>query len=321
MNIELIIKKATNELKMSGIKTANLDVILFLEQVLKKDRAYILAHDLESLTNSEYSKFRKLILKRKQKEPVAYILGHKEFYGYNFFVNKNVLIPRPETELLVEQVINYVKCHPSRPRSDPRSEMSNVKYKEKISILDIGTGSGCIIISLILALKAKSSKLEADFFASDISKKALYVAKKNAKLHKVNDKIRFFHSDLFSNSRMPKKYDLIIANLPYVPKSNLKLKTNPSRPRQAEAENLKLNNEIYFEPENAIYAENNGTQIIKKFLNQAKSRINNDGLILIEVDPRNAKELFEYSEPLYINYRMKLIKDLSQKNRAIAILT
>ena len=90
MNIGLIIKKATNELEMSGIKTANLDVILLLEKALKKDRAYILTHDTEPMTNSEYSRFRQLIRRRKKGEPIAYILGHKEFYGCDFFVNKNV---------------------------------------------------------------------------------------------------------------------------------------------------------------------------------------------------------------------------------------
>jgi methylase of polypeptide subunit release factors len=96
-----------------------------------------------------------------------------------------------------------------------------------------------------------------------------------------------------------------------VPKDKSKVKSQKS----------KKNNGIYFEPENAIFANNNGTEIIKKFLNQARSQINNDRLILIEVDPRNAKELFKYSKSLYINYRMKLIKDLSQKNRVIKILT
>ena len=302
MNIGLIIKKATNELEMSGIKTANLDVILLLEKALKKDRAYILTHDTEPMTNSEYSRFRQLIRRRKKGEPIAYILGHKEFYGCDFFVNKNVLIPRPETELIVENAINYLK-----------SQTSNLKNKEKISIIDIGTGSGCIIISLMKEIKKTiihNSSFIIHLYASDISKKALYVAKKNARLHKVNNNIRFFYSDLFSNSKMPKKYDLIIANLPYV----------PDKITNHKSQITKNMNGIYFEPKNAIFANNNGTEIIKKFLKQAKSRINKDGLILIEVDPRNSKELLDYSKKLYQNDKIDLIKDLANIDRVIRIL-
>ena len=297
MTIKEILSSSIIELRKTGTETANLDARVLLEHVLEKDSCDIISHPEMPLTNSQYSRFRSLIRRRKKGEPVAYLTGHKEFYGYDFFVNKNVLIPRPETELLVEQAIKYVKC-----------QMSNVKNKEKISIIDIGTGSGCIIISMVLeAKKLMPNLLITDFCASDISKKALYVARKNAKLHQINKQIRFFHSDLFSNPRMPKKYDAIIANLPYVP--------SDSKSYKLEAKSLR------HEPQDAIFAKDNGAEIIKKFLNQARSRINNDGLILIEIDPRNARELQHYAKNMFNKCKVDLIKDLSQKKRELIILT
>lgn len=325
MNIDLIIKNASAELKNCGIKTANLDAIVLLEKALGKERSYFISHGDEPMTNAEYSRFRRLIRRRKQGEPVAYILGHKEFYGYDFFVNKNVLIPRPETEFLVEQAIEYLKCHCDESRSldnsgqDPQSGLPRTQERPRndrnksINIIDIGTGSGCIIISVIKEVQKLENgnwKLEIKYHANDIDNKALYVARKNAKFHKVNKKIRFFHSDLFSNQRMPKYYDLIIANLPYVPKDNSKLIT----------QNSKLLSGIYFEPENAIFAKDNGTEIIKIFLNQAKDRINKNGLILIEVDPRNAKELLTYAKNIFDKSKIELLKDLSNIDRVIRIL-
>ncbi len=346
-----VLKNSIVELRRADVPGAELDATILLEKVLKKDRAYILTHDLELMTNAEYAQSQRLILRRKKGEPIAYITGHKEFFGYDFYVNKNVLIPRPESELLVENTLEYLKnkissqiassdCHceefgsllddsgqatqsrlprpPKRPRND---------RKKLVDIIDVGTGSGCIIISLckyFLANKFRcfnrnpdpkasgltSYRLIPSFFASDISKKALYMARKNARLHKVNSDIRFFHSDLFANKRMPKKYDIIISNLPYVPKNNLELKTNKS----------KLVRGIYYEPRNAIFALDNGTKIIKRFLDQTRDRINKGGLILIEVDPRNVQKLKKYAKNIYPDAKIEIKKDLAKLDRVIKIL-
>lgn len=293
INIGLIFKKTITELKKAGIETAELDARVLLEDVLNKDSSYIFSHSEMPLTNSQYAKFRSQIRRRKKGEPVAYLTGHKEFYGYDFFVNKNVLIPRPETELIVEETINYIK-----------NKILKNKKLERISIIDIGTGSGCIIVSLVLQLyKLSTLNFQLKNYASDISRKALYVAQKNAKKYQVKNQIRFFHSNLFSNPRMPKKYDIIIANLPYVPTSY-------------KSQTKSLN----YEPKSAIFADDNGTQIIKQFLNQAKSRINDDGLILIEVDPRNAKKLKNYAQNIFITSKTELLKDLARLDRILIIL-
>jgi release factor glutamine methyltransferase len=298
MNLNIILRKSSDELKKAGIPTASLDVRVLLEDVLKKDTSIVFTHPEMPLTNTQYARFRSLIRRRKKGEPVAYLIGHKEFYGYDFFVNKNVLIPRPETELLVEQAIEFIK-------------LKVHKAKSEIKIIDIGTGSGCIIISLILELyKLSTFSFILKCCASDISSKALYVARKNAKFHQVNKDIKFYYSDLFANKLMPKKYDVIIANLPYVPTNNSKLIAN----------NSKLRSGIYFEPQKAIFAENNGTKIIKQFLDQAKDRINKDGLILIEVDPRNAKVLQKYTKDIFPKSKVELLKDLAKLDRVIRIL-
>jgi len=300
MNLDIILQKSSNELKKSGIPTASLDARVLLEDVLKKDANYFFTHPNLPLTNSEYARFRSLIRRRKAGEPIAYLTGHKEFYGYDFFINKNALIPRPETELIVDETINYLK-----------SQISNLKNKERTSIIDIGTGSGCIIISLVLELdKLSTFNFQLKCYASDISPRALYVARKNAKLHKVNKEIRFFQSDLFNNKIIPKKCDIIIANLPYVPKSMSNVKCNMS----------KVRNGIYWEPKEAIFADDNGTKIVKRFLDQVKERINNGGLILIEVDPRNAKELKNYTQNIFPKSNIELIKDLAKLDRILRVL-
>ena len=327
MNYKNIISKVIIELKKAGSQSAEIDVSVILKYILEKDDVWILSHNNVLLTNSQYQKFRRLIRRRKRGEPIAYLTGHKEFNGLDFIVNKNVLIPRPETEALVENVLEFIKFRlkADRPLDEKVHKVYKVKNLERINKLsnhpittiDIGTGSGCIIISLAKEILKKTiihdSSFMIQFYASDISKKALIVAKNNAKLHSVNNQIKFYHSDLFSNPKMPKKYDVIISNLPYVPKINSKIKMQNAK--------LLNKNNILYEPQTAIFADDNGMKIIKKFLEQAKERINNQGLIIFEVDPRNAKDLFKYSKIIFPKASQELIKDYSQKNRVIKILT
>lgn len=308
MKIDKILSSATDELLGAGIKSAEIDARVLLKFVLDQDDVWILSHNDALLSNSQYQKFRRLIRRRKKGEPVSYLTGHKEFYGYDFLVNKNVLIPRPETEMLVENSLKFLE-------SNLKYYASNIK---PVRILDIGTGSGCIIISLAKKLLATNFRLPTILNATDNSKKALTVAKKNAKLHQVDDQIKFYYSDLFSNKRLPKKFELIIANLPYVPKVKAE-----GRSWKTEVRSQKLevwSDTIKYEPREAIFANDNGTAIIKKFLNQAKDRIDSNGMIVLEVDPRNAKELIKYSKNIFTNGKVELIKDLAKLNRVIRIL-
>jgi len=342
MNIGTILKKTSRELKIAGSPTPNIDARLLLKFTLEKTREYLTAHTCEPLTNSDYARFRRVIRRRKKGEPIAYITKEKEFFGYDFYVNKNVLIPRPESEMLVENSLSFLEsrikpCLPAGRNQELRKKLPTTHYP-LLSILDIGTGSGNVIISLALETKklppfgrglAKKTErsycLMPIFNASDISKKALYVARKNTKKHGVSKNIRFFQSDLFSNSTMPKKYDVIIANLPYVPKNSKEQKMAvdhlESNKRSCELSKSKWKNPILYEPKSSIFAKDSGMKIIKKFIDQAKKRINDKGLILIEADPRNIKKLSIYAKKLFDDSKIKIIKDLSGQKRMLKVLT
>lgn len=267
---------------------SELDARVLIKFVLKIDET-IFYRDMDlEISDRDEQKIQKLISRRANNEPIAYIVGYKEFYGLNFFVDKNVLIPRPESEWLVEQTLKRI------------SVISN-----PLSVLDMGTGSGNIIISIIKSLSTNHHPLTPIFYAADISTDALKVAKKNAKQYQI-DNIKFFQSDLFSNIDSDIKFDIIIANLPYVPKNNETIK--------------QLNNE----PFSAIFTDDNGAAIIKRFLHEAINRTNLGGWLLVELDPRNAKDIKNYAEKIYPDskrgtHKIELKKDLANLDRYLIV--
>jgi release factor glutamine methyltransferase len=322
VNIKNILNKSTAELANKGIPTPELDARILLLGAIKKESVFVFSHPEYIITNSEYSRFRSYIRRRKKGEPVAYILGQKEFYGNNFIVNKNVLIPRPETEWLVEQSVAFLQNKESR-----------IKNYGKFNVLDIGTGSGCIIISIVKNLQTINYQLSTiNYSASDLSQKAIRIARKNSKLNNAKN-IKFYFSDLFSNRFLNKKFDLIIANLPYVPRSariqNTVYRTqqsnsHPEHIRQAQCKLREGSSEaifdsVAFEPKDAIFASDNGMAIIKKFLIEAKTRVNEGGMILLEADCRNAKKILKFAKQHYPSAKIKLEKDLAGLDRYIII--
>ena len=189
MNYHEILTKGTNFLKKKNIKNPYLDTELLLSKTVNKKREEILLNIYNKAENREIEKFKYYLSRRKRKEPIAYIIGYKYFWKYRFLTNKSVLIPRPDTELIIEESLNYLSIDNSK------------------KILDIGTGSGCIIISLIKEMpKCKATAL-------DISLKALKVAKTNAKLHQLENKINFINIDI--DKYKSSNYDLIISNPQY----------------------------------------------------------------------------------------------------------
>ncbi|MFA4996056.1 MAG: peptide chain release factor N(5)-glutamine methyltransferase [Patescibacteria group bacterium] len=301
MTLQSLLNKSILELKNAGIKSAEIDAKLLLMKTTSKNDVFIFSHPEYLITNSQYYRFRHHIRKRKIGEPIAYILGHKEFFGNDFIVNKNVLIPRPETEWLVEKSIVFFQNQESR-----------IKNYEKINILDVGTGSGCIIISLIKSLLDSRFMIHDSvaFYATDISKKAIAVAKKNSKNHKVDNYIKFYNSDLFSNRFLNKKFDLITANLPYVPRH---------QNHESRIMNHGIKEGISFEPQSAIFADDDGMAIVKRFLIEAKSHVVQDGLILLELDCRNAKSILEFAKKQFPHSEVELIKDLAGLDRYVEI--
>lgn len=225
---------------------SKLEIELLLGAVLKKPKEFLYTHPDTLLTLSQLKKLADYTAKRKNGVPVPYILGYKYFYEHKFKVTPDTLIPRPETEELVDLAVERVK-----------SKELSIK-KSKIKILDMGTGSGCIAISLAL-------KIDAEIFASDISKRALAVAKTNAK-HLGAD-ITLYTSNLWEH--IPGKFDIVIANLPYVPVSDYK----------------KFYKTLQYEPKSALTDGTNTGKIYDSFFINVSEHLNNRGVILLEIDP------------------------------------
>ncbi|MBI5361203.1 MAG: peptide chain release factor N(5)-glutamine methyltransferase [Planctomycetes bacterium] len=257
----LELRKAKKKLIPSGVDAPRMDADLMLSSVLKKDRVFVLTNPEYALTRKQSKKYRRLVRRRLGREPLAYILGHTEFFSLNFFVNKNVLIPRPETELLVEQALSHCTTHSSG----------------KLSVLDIGTGSGNIIISIA------SNFPKAKFSAIDSSAGALSIARRNADFHGLTDKIRFLKGDLFAPLKKLRrsKFDLIVSNPPYVALSD-------ARTLQPEVRR--------YEPRQALYAGRNGLLFIKRFLSEAHLHLNPGGMLIFEIgfgQANSVKEILE----------------------------
>ena len=278
----------------------SLESEVLLCYLLKKDKPWLYSHQDDILTSDRTRRYQKLIFRRKKGEPIAYITHHKEFYGLDFYIDKNVLIPRPETELLVKEALDYCSSEARTKKvssSRPPKAASNSKYR----ILDLGTGSGCIIVAIAtnpksLPADATRQTLQAGkilnfkFYATDISQKALKIAQKNAKKHKV--KIKFYKSDLFKNIPANLKFNLIIANLPYL-----------------------WNNYPPFEPRLALDGGGDGLEIIKKFLKQAKNHLNKRSTILLEIDPRQVSKIKKLIKKYLSKKKVSIKKDLAGLDR------
>lgn len=308
MNIGKILNRATKELRSVSIGTADLDARILLSEVLKKGTTYLYSYPQALITNSDYQKFRRYIRRRKKGEPVAYIIGEKEFHGYTFKVNKNVLIPRPESELIVKETIDFLKCHCDESAKKqsrlPRSARND--NEQAFNIIDVGTGSGCIIISLIKEIQKTiihDSLFMIHAYATDLSEKALRVAKANIKSMNLYDNIILYKSDLLSNPRIPKKLDVIIANLPYIPDNH------PGIDHKS----------LAFEPKTALYGGSKGYKLIEKLFEQIKNKNLYPKLILVEIFEDYAVELLNIAKRIFPHYRIEILKDLVGLNRVLKI--
>lgn len=265
---------------------SKLEIDLLLMKILKKPKEFLYFNPNYELSASQLTNLNKLIKRRQAGEPIAYILGYKDFFGLRFKVNKNTLVPRPETEYLVEQMILDIQLLNS----------------EKIKILDVGTGSGCIAISLAKQLQNKKNTYEV--FASDISSPALLVAKNNAKLNRV--KIKFYKSDLLKNIPKNLKLNIIVANLPY---------------GWREWKNNTTTNTIglKFEPEIALFTKERGLYEIRRLLEQINSRKNKPQFVFLEFDPRQKQDLNKLIKLKFPNSTINFYKDLADMWRFVQI--
>jgi release factor glutamine methyltransferase len=269
-------KKAIKQLLNNKITSARLDAEVLLSFVLNKPKEFLYTYPDHKLTKSQQTKFTNLIKKRTNGVPVAYLTGQKEFYGRSFIVNKDVLIPRPETELIIDTI-----------------KQVNKKTKKQIIIADIGTGSGCIAITL--AKELPNTKI----IATDISTKALKVAKKNASKHKVLSKISFHQGNLLEPIK-DKKIDILIANLPYL---DPKWQTNS----------------IKHEPSLALYAKEKGLKLYRELLEQISQQKHQPKIILFEIDPRQKDSIKKVIKKILPLAEISFTKDLAKKDRVAKI--
>lgn len=290
MTIKKALFWANKKLKSKNINSPILDAEVLLAFVLKKTKAFLYAHPEKKLAKKQTEKYKKYINRRAKHEPVAYITGKKEFFGFDFLVNKNVLIPRPETENLVSEVINFINRQTSQPANQPTG------------ILDVGSGSGCIIISLSKLLP-KNIRL----LTTEISGPALKTAQKNAKLHNVEKRIKFIKGNLLkpiiNNPPKPLPDNLIIiANLPY-------LMTKQWQNTQPEIKK--------YEPRMALDGGKDGLdyygQIMPQIakLNKKIKNIN----CFFEIDPAQGKKIKKLAKNNFAKSKIKIKKDLCGRQR------
>ena len=236
-----LLSSGSKILKSKKVQTHQLDSEIILSSILKKKREQIIINSEEKVSKKNINNFNKLIIRRSTKEPLAYILKNKEFWSKNFFVNRDTLIPRPETELLCDIVIKLFK------NKNPH-------------ILDIGTGTGCILLSIL------SEIMKAKGIGIDISKKAIEVAKKNSKSHELDKRAKFLTRSL-DNIRNY-KFDLIVSNPPYIKSSDIKNLSDDVRK---------------FEPKIALDGGKDGLDVIKKVIYKSKTILKKLGLLALEI--------------------------------------
>ena len=275
MNYQEILTRGSQILRENNIKSSNLDCELILSKVLKKTREEILINLNNKVDINQKGEFIFYLNKRKNKNPISHILGFKFFWKYKFYINKSVLIPRPESEHLLELAFKYIPI------------------RKSIKILDIGTGSGCLIISLL------KERFNCYASAIDISKDAIKVAKINAKLHHLENKIKFFNIDI--DKFNTNKYDLIISNPPYVNKVDLN----------------RLDDDVrLYEPRAALYGGITGFDEIKKVINKSSKLLKYNGKLIIEIGNRQRSCVIRILKENGF-YIKEIRKDLSGKDRCI----
>ena len=274
MDIKSALKKGQSILIDNNIISAKLDSEILMSQAIRKNKKFIILNLHKEIKKRDLDYFDDLIQERAKSKPIAQIIKKKDFWKYEFIVNNNVLIPRPDTEILIEQALKLVK------------------NKNRLQILDIGIGSGCILMSI---LREKKNFIGTGI---DISKKSLQISKVNGQKLRINNRLRLFKSNI--DNFNTGKYDLIVSNPPYIKKSVLKC----------------LEKDIGFEPKQALDGGLDGLSEIRKVINKSSELIKRSGHFIIEIgfDQKNKVKKILRDKGFYIK---KTVKDLSNHDRCI----
>ncbi len=268
-------------LNAHGLHDAYFEARFLLQDTVGLELSHLYTNPERPLTQNEASALRQALALRAAGWPAAYITNKREFYGLEFYVNQNVLIPRPETELLVDKALDFASAH----------------REKQLVIADIGTGSGAIAIALATRLPA------AMLFAVDISRDALDVAKLNAARLGVSDRIKFLHGDLLEPLLGPA--DLITANLPYIPDREIE-----SLPREVSL----------YEPRIALAGGNDGLELIRRFLEQSPGKVRPGGCIVMEIGTDQAKAVLAMVDNCFPRSKVELFRDPNGLDRTIRLV-
>ena len=280
------LRQSAHIFSRNGIENSHLEAMVLLQHVLKLSSAQLYTQPERALSQEEIRSLKELVERRLCHEPAAYIVGRKEFYGIDFYVDPRVLIPRPETELLVEAASEFAREHMNYISSHGRP----------LRVGDIGTGCGAIAISI--ALNIPHSKV----YATDISSTALEVARLNCEYHNVTEQIVLLHGNLLEP--VPESLDVIIANLPYLVSSEL----------------ANLSPEIIkFEPGIALDGGQDGLNHISQFLEQAGEKVNPRGCLLFEIGEGQDKAVASMVNSYFTRTGCSFLSDLNGIKRVVKI--
>ena len=275
MNIQSAIIKGTNILEEKYILTAKLDTEILMAEAIGKDRKYVILNNEKDLQFNDLKCFIKLIKERSKKKPIAQIIKKKSFWNLEFFVNSDTLIPRPDTELVIEQILKLTK------------------NKSNLHILDVGVGSGCILLTIL--------KEKKNFYGTgiDISKKCLNISKKNAKKLRLLARTKFYKTDVDKLSFG--KYDLIVSNPPYIKRFNLRYLEKDV---------------VNFEPKLALDGGLDGLSEIRKVIRKSSELIKTNGKFILEIGFNQKSKVIKLlnNKGFYIN---SSVKDLANNDRCI----
>ena len=275
MNIQFALMEANKILAKNNIKSYKLDSEILLSKILNKDRKFIILNLDKSLEYTHYKRFKNLVYQRLTRKPIAYLVGKKDFWKYEFYISDGALIQRPETEIIIEEVLRIFR------------------YKDKLNILEIGIGSGCILLSILK---------EKKYFKGvgiDISKKCVELSKINALKLDIYNRVKFFKTDV--DNFFYDKYDLIISNPPYIKKHDLKY--------------LELDVAKH-EPRLALDGGIDGVSEIIKFVDKSSKLVKKGGKLILEInyDQSNKVKNILRKKGFFIN---KVLKDHAKMDRCI----
>jgi release factor glutamine methyltransferase len=275
MDIQSAINEGENILKSKFIETAKLDTELLMSKAINRDRKYTILNNKKKVDEKQLKIFRNLIQKRSDRKPIAYLINKKFFWKSEFLVDSNILIPRPDTELIIDQVLKFTK------------------HKNNLNVLDIGVGSGCILVSIL--------KEKLNFYGTgiDVSKNCINISRINAINLKVNSRVRLYKSnvDKFNLG----KYDLIVANPPYIIKNNLKYLEKDV---------------VNFEPKLALDGGLDGLSEIRKVIKKSSELLKKNGKFILEIGFNQKNKVINLlkEKGFYIN---STLKDLAKNDRCI----